>query len=103
MTAMQNTAPTLDSLPIGVFLSPDVVSAPDAPKPYTLPTPHLGPETVQTVMSAYDAAIDELRARSPKALPPSTRHALANQILRFAIFGERDQQRLVRRALAHFE
>lgn len=103
MSAMQHTAPSLDSLPIGVFLSPDIVSAPDAPKPYTLPTPHLGPDVVQLVMSAYDAAIDELRARSHKALPPSTRHALANQILRFAIFGERDQQRLVSRALAHFE
>jgi hypothetical protein len=103
MTATQHTTPTLDALPIGVFLSPDIITAPDAPKPYTLPTPHLSPEAVQLVMLAYDAAIDELRARSNKALPPSTRHALANQILRFAIFGERDQQRLVKRALAHFE
>jgi hypothetical protein len=103
MTATQHTAPTLDSLPIGVFLSPDIISAPDAPKPYTLPTPHLAPDTLQIVMAAYDAATDELRARSPKALPPSTRHALANRILRFAIFGERDQKRLVERALAHFE
>jgi hypothetical protein len=102
MTATQTIAPTLESLPIGVFLSPDVLTAPDAPKPYVLPTPHLAPDMVQTVMTAYDAAVEELRARSNKALPPSTRHALANKILRFAIFGERDEKRLVERALAHF-
>lgn len=95
--------PTLETLPINVFLSADVTAAPDAPKPYVLPTPQLGPEVVQTAMEAYDVALDELRARTKKALPPSTRHALANKILRFAIFGERDQKQLVDRALAHFE
>lgn len=102
MSATQSLSPAINSLPIGLFLSPDVVSAPDAPRPYTLPTPHLGPDMVKTVTLAYDAALEELRARSTKALPPSTRHALANKILRFAIFGERDRKRLVDRALAHF-
>jgi hypothetical protein len=93
---MQN----LEPFAIGVYLhsyAREDVIAPDGP-----PTPLLDPEMVQAAMQAYDDAAGVLRARGRSALRPGTRHALANKILRFAIFGERDRRLLSDRALAHF-
>ncbi|MBL8782294.1 MAG: hypothetical protein JNL06_15270 [Alphaproteobacteria bacterium] len=70
--------------------------------PGSLPTPLLDPHSLETAQLAYDSALGELRTRHKAGLRPSTRHVLANRILSFAIFGERDPRLLAERALAHF-
>jgi hypothetical protein len=67
-----------------------------------LPTPLLDPQSLETAQIAYDTAIEELRQRNKSSLRPAVRHMLANRILSFAIFGERDPRSLADRALAHF-
>lgn len=69
---------------------------------YVLPTPLLDPNTLETARAAYESAIDELRSRQKSSLRPAVRHMLANRILSFAMFGERDPRSLADRALAHF-
>jgi hypothetical protein len=68
----------------------------------SLPTPLLDPHSLETARLAYGSALEELRTRNRAGLRPATRHVLANKILSFAIFGERDPQSLAERALAHF-
>ncbi len=70
--------------------------------PGSLPTPLLDPHSLETARVAYDSALDELRTRNRAGLRPATRHVLANKILSFTIFGERDPRSLADRALAHF-
>lgn len=71
-------------------------------EPASLPTPLLDPNSLETARLAYDSALDALRTRNRAGLRPATRHVLANRILSFAIFGERDPNSLAQRALAHF-
>jgi hypothetical protein len=68
----------------------------------SLPTPLLDPHSMETARLAYGNALEELRTRNRAGLRPATRHVLANKILSFAIFGERDPRSLAERALAHF-
>lgn len=65
-------------------------------------TPLLDPTSLKTACEAYDRAEEVLRTRSRAALRPSVRHSLANKVLSFAIFGERNLRLLADRALAHF-
>ena len=65
-------------------------------------TPLLDPGALNTAFEAYSAAEQVLRHRGGAALRPRMRHTLANKVLGFAIFGERDTRTLTDRALAHF-
>lgn len=65
-------------------------------------TPLLDPTSVRMAFEAYSAAEQALRNRAGSALRPSVRHTLANRVLSFAIFGERDPRMLKERVLAHF-
>jgi len=85
---------------ISTYLRPD--GARPVAEPASLPTPLLDPHSLETARLAYDSALDELRTRNRAGLRPATRHVLANKILSFAIFGERDPRSLAERALAHF-
>jgi hypothetical protein len=86
------------------FISTYMCAADTGPvaDPGSLPTPLLDPHSLETARLAYDSALEELRTRNRAGLRPATRHVLANKILSFAIFGERDAQSLAERALAHF-
>lgn len=70
--------------------------------PPCLPTPLLDPGSLEAARIAYQDAIGELRVRARSSLRPAVRHRLANRILGFAVFGERDPRALADRALAHF-
>jgi hypothetical protein len=100
--SIQHDLPQLGRFPIrfhpqGAPVRERAVTVPEA-----LPTPLLDPETLRAARLAYESATSTLRARSGAPLRPGTLHSLANKILSFAIFGERDQTRLSARALAHF-
>lgn len=65
-------------------------------------TPLLDPISLRTAYQAYSAAERVLRSRAGSPLRPGIRHSLANKVLNFAIFGERNPHTLTDRALAHF-
>ncbi len=100
MPTEQNNVQPLEPFFISTFHRP--ADARGASSPAGLPTPLLDPSSLKTAREAYDSALDELRTRNKAGLRPATCHVLANKILGFAIFGERDPRSLADRALAHF-
>ena len=88
---------TLAPFPIGLYIRGD-----DAEQTVFTPTPLLDPNAVKAAVLAYDDALGSLRVRVKSSVKPGLRHLLANKILRFAVFGERDRRSLRDRALAHF-
>lgn len=98
MSAHQYITPYLEPFSLGIYSRPGDLSAPGA----GVPTPLLDPESLHAAQLAYDDAAGTLRTRARAALRPGVLHSLANRILGFAIFGERDQRLLKDRALAHF-
>jgi hypothetical protein len=101
MTMEQTTVRDLEPFFISTYLRP-TESGTGSSNPGGLPTPLLDPHSLETARVAYDSALGELRTRHKAGLRPATRHVLANRILSFAIFGERDPRSLADRALAHF-
>lgn len=102
MTTMEPcTVRDLEPFFISTYLRPSDAGV-SASNLRALPTPLLDPHSLETARAAYDNALDELRTRNKAGLRPATRHVLANKILSFAIFGERDPRSLTDRALAHF-
>jgi hypothetical protein len=100
MTTEHATIQGIEPFFISTYMSSAESSA--VAEPGSLPTPLLDPHSLETAQLAYDSALDELRTRNRAGLRPATRHVLANRILSFAIFGERDPRSLAERALAHF-
>jgi hypothetical protein len=66
----------------------------------TRPEPSsLGPEDIQVVTAAYEAAVSNLKVRPEDT---TTRATLASHIIEGALLGERDPIRLRNHALAKF-
>ncbi|MDZ4870549.1 MAG: hypothetical protein SGI91_24760 [Alphaproteobacteria bacterium] len=101
MTTEQTSVRDLEPFFISTYLRPAETGV-GSSNPGGLPTPLLDPNSLETAQQAYDSALGELRTRNKAGVRSATRHVLANKILGFAIFGERDPRSLADRALAHF-